>query len=1115
MHLAVLAAVTVVTAVITGALVVGDSVRGSLRDLTLQRLGRIDQAVMAPHLFRAKLAEDLKRRMSYKREFPDVEPALLLRGSATRRVEQQTRRASELNLIGVTDNFWSLGRTDPRSDPQAEGVWITQQVANDLGATAGDEIVLQLPLMSAVPADSPLGEKVDTIAGQSYKVAGVLPDRGLARFGLQPSQQPPRSVFVPLDQLAQAIDQPDKANVLLVASAQVDRATDDKATEWLTTIYQPTLADYGLSVLQHNDYLQLSAEGLVLPPKVVESANKAFAEDPPQPLVSYLANTLEVGDRKIPYSTVTGVDSQSLIGPVTDNNGVPITLADDEIALNRWAADKLQAKLGDTVTLRYYEPEGTHGNLQEAEPLTLKLAAIVELKTPSGEPTLAADPDLTPQLAGVTDRDSIADWDLPFELVEPISQDDEDYWDEYRTTPKAFVSYAVAAEKWQTRWGTVSLLRVPMSGQTSEASFEEKLLAALDPNDLGMAMQPVKAQGLKAASGTTPFDGLFLGFSMFLIASAIMLLVLLFRLGMEQRAHEVGLLTAVGFAPRRIVLLLIVEALAVALAGATIGSLCGVFYAWCMVAGLKTLWVDAIVTPFLEVHVGPWSLPIGLLLGFATAAFTTWRTIRSVLRHSPRGLLAGSLEDETPVATNKKTRRPWPWPAILLVMAVGLVAWGLGQVGDAQGGALMGAGTLLVASALIAQHRRWKRQSRARTKASGLSLMRLALTNMSRRPGRSTLTMGLVAAASYQLLAVSAFRLSPSEQGTGGYDWYATSDAPIHYDLGAEQGQFELGFQDSTIDRLQGCTIDSLRVHGGEDASCLNLYRTTQPRVLGIRQPGEVLSQFAWAKTRWATGATPALDLDLGTDAEDRPVVPVVLDLATAMYSLHLSGSVGDRWTIQDANDQPVTLEVVGLLQNSILQGDLMVSDANFRRLFPADSGSQLFLIRDKTPSPAAADSSLGTLLESQLTDFGFDAADARERLASYLAVQNTYLSTFQALGGLGLLLGTVGLAVVQLRNVLERRGELALMQAVGFRRRRLVWLVLLENLALVAGGLLLGGLCAGIALLPQMSGFETSVPWQTALVMMAAVMSAGLISTWLATRGTLKQALLPALRGD
>src|SRR4029078_9338483 len=101
--------------------------------------------------------------------------------------------------------------------------------------------------------------------------------------------------------------------------------------------------------------------------------------------------------------------------------------------------------------------------------------------------------------------------------------------------------------------------------------------------------------------------------------------------------------------------------------------------------------------------------------------------------------------------------------------------------------------------------------------------------------------------------------------------------------------------------------------------------------------------------------------------------------------------------------------------------------------------------------------SAVAGALEEGLGVFGFDAQKTTERLAEFLAVQNTYLSTFQSLGGLGLLLGTFGLATVQLRNVLERRGELALLRATGFRRRRLAQLVMIEN-----GLLLLGGLAVG-----------------------------------------------------
>ena len=112
---------------------------------------------------------------------------------------------------------------------------------------------------------------------------------------------------------------------------------------------------------------------------------------------------------------------------------------------------------------------------------------------------------------------------------------------------------------------------------------------------------------------------------------------------------------------------------------------------------------------------------------------------------------------------------------------------------------------------------------------------------------------------------------------------------------------------------------------------------------------------------------------------------------------------------------------IVGLLKNSIFQSELLISETHLLRHFPSLTGDAYFMI--ETPAGKAAE--VSRLLESRLGRFGFDVTSARDKIAGYEAVQNTYLSTFQVLGGLGLLLGTLGLGIVLVRNVLERRGEL------------------------------------------------------------------------------------------
>jgi ABC-type antimicrobial peptide transport system permease subunit len=204
-------------------------------------------------------------------------------------------------------------------------------------------------------------------------------------------------------------------------------------------------------------------------------------------------------------------------------------------------------------------------------------------------------------------------------------------------------------------------------------------------------------------------------------------------------------------------------------------------------------------------------------------------------------------------------------------------------------------------------------------------------------------------------------------------------------------------------------------------------------------------------------------------------------------------------------------LQVVGLLQNSVFQGDVLLGERTLLRHFPEVSGQRFFLIDAPEDKLAAASAAL----ETTLGDYGLDVQPAVDRLAGFLAVQNTYLQTFQSLGALGLLLGTLGLATVQLRSVFERRGELALLQATGFRRSRLAAMVLLENALLLAFGLATGALAALVAVAPHVLVGGAAVPWLWLAGTLGLVLVVGLAAGSLAVRATLRAPLVPALRGE
>lgn len=1145
-HLAVAMGVAVATAVLTGALLVGDSVRGSLRDLTLQRLGYIDSALVTGHFFRAALADELAADANFQRFFTEAEPAILMTGTLQAGDGNNTRRATAISIIGCRNSFgdlrygaaptvWTTVAAAPLCIPNLDGdeIALTEPIARELEVEAGDQVLVRLPVEGAIPADSSLGKKTDTSLGRRFKIRYVLAPKGQARFGLIPSQHLPRNVFVPLATLQKLLGKADRANAILVATHHPQHASGETAQAALRKSLQPRLEDYGLRVEQLTSptaCVQISADQLVLPDAVVRAAERTFSKAPLQPIVTYLANTLVVGEggqqRKIPYSTISGVDSTADLGPLLDKAGAPIALADDEIVLNRWVADALRAKIGDSVTVTYYEPESTHGRLHEHQPPPVfKLKAITELKTKEGRATAAADPKLTPEMPGVTDQKSISDWDLPFELVEKIRPQDEKYWDEYRTTPKAFVSLGAAKRLWSSRWGAISLLRLPAS-EAGDAT--ERLRRAIDPAAMGVNLLPVKQLGLEASAGTTPFGGLFLGFSFFLIAAAVMLVALLFQLGIQQRTSELGTLAAVGIGRRRISRLLSREGVVVSAVGASIGVAAGMLYAWLVIFGLTHWWVAAISTPFLRLHVGWPSLAIGWFTGVVGSWLAIRGSIRKLVRLPAARLLTGSTDNPAVDLSTDSRRRLLGWPmfrVVLVVLAVVMCAAGFFMRGEAQAGIFFTSGAVVLAL-LLGEIRHLLRSHGGRAHKV-FSLVRLSALNTARNPGRTTLTIGLVAAASFLIIAVSAFRLDTGEEGTGGFAYTATSDQPIHYDLNTPDGRRELGFSEQSSRQLDGWRVYSLRVASGEDASCLNLYQPTQPRVLGVPQALVERGGFAWSAMAKGFADKPwaALATDIGRDASGAAIVPAVLDMSTAVYSLHLSG-LGSRLTIRDSAGRPVTVEVVGLLNNSVLQGNLLVSEANFLRMFPDTGGYRFFLIEqmnheaahqvegDGTPARTAG-APVPVTLESALAEEGFDVMDARAQLAQFLAVQNTYLSTFQSLGALGLLLGTIGLAVVQLRSVIERRGELALMRAGGFGRGRLTRMVVGENAVLLLGGLVVGCIAAAIALIPQWAPHEASVPWATLAFLLGLIAAVGIVAGWLTTRGALAAPILPALRGD
>jgi ABC-type antimicrobial peptide transport system permease subunit len=1113
MNLAVAAGVAVATAVLAGALVVGDSVRGSLRHLTLERLGNIDQALAGQRFFRRSLVEDLATQPEFTRSWKAAAPAIFLNGSAQ---HAKTRaRATGVNLTGVAGDFLSFFDAGELAEPLAttQGPFpaavINQALAKALGATEGEDLLLSLKRWSEVPRSSLLGRKdtgsvVETVR---LRIRAIVPDRGLGRFDLTAHQKTPFNVFVPLQALAKALGQEGMVNGMVVSQVNFDdsMATTAELNDLLRASLKPE--DLGLIIEPRGKVLSVESQEYILKPNVVEVIEGLAQETGATtlPVLTYLVNSLECGHRSVPYSTVTALGDlgDPAFGALhlTDGNPAP-RLRRGDILLNSWTAEQLEAEVGDEVTLRYFVV-GPREDLQDAS-TTFRVAGVVALEN------LAADSSLAQEYPGIAGSDNMADWDPPFPVdLGTIEAQDEEYWDLYRGTPKALIAAQEGRMLWRNRWGDLTALRLaPAPDETLvefESQFQHNLVERLPLQTFGLAFQPVKELGLGASGGATDFGGLFFGFSMFLIFSAALLVALLFGLGVEQRVGEVGLLRAVGYPEAQVRRQLLKEGLLVAALGGLVGLIGAVLYARAMMYGLRTWWLPAVGTSRLELHITPLALGAGYALSLLVVFFAIWRRVSRLRQVATPQLLKKVAE---PVST-RAGKRAGRWALFGLTLAGVLTAIAI-ALGEADPFLFGGAGAMLLLG-LLALFARYLGAARSDDlgQPGFFALLRMASANGARNRGRSLLSATLVACATYMIVTVAAYEQDFSlaelgkDSGTGGFRLVAEADIPLLQDLNTADGLFELGVPDTTIP--PGTHITSLRLLPGDDTSCLNLYQPRQPRLLGV--PPEMVKRggFLFQKTSEKV-ANPWTLLE---DELEDGAIPVLGDFNSTQWILKLS--LGQNLSMENEAGETIQLRLVGTLKTSLFQSELLISQENLARHFPSLSGWSYFLV--ETPPEAAEE--LSQRLEAFLEDYGFDALPAAEKLESFHVVQNTYLSTFRTLGGLGLLLGTVGLAIILLRNTLERRGELAALRAFGFRRSTLTFLVVTENALLLLAGLLMGTVAALLTAAPNLLTYADTVPWGTIGFTLGGIFFFGLAACTVAALGVARIPLVAALKAE
>ena len=584
---------------------------------------------------------------------------------------------------------------------------------------------------------------------------------------------------------------------------------------------------------------------------------------------------------------------------------------------------------------------------------------------------------------------------------------------------------------------------------------------------------PVREQALESVEKAMDFGQLFVGMSFFLILSALLLTAMVFVFGVQERAEEMGILLSVGWRRRSVRLLHLLEGGVVALAGSILGGVLGIGYTRLLIYGLAHAWGGAVAHTGIRFYAQLSTIVTGSVISFICAliamGLAAWRQVR----HPARDLLMEDVSDALQPQDGSCGRRRKIGAGMislgLTALAAGLVVYSLVAGGSHLPMLFFGAAALLLAAGVTACSIPLRRMGR---EAGAWSLTGLSRRNAGRRRGRSLTVIALMAAGCFLVFAVSSMQenvaahANEPASGTGGFLWFGQSTLPMKDGLGGV----------------------NLRVRDGDDASCLNLSRARLPTLLGV-DPAAMASRGAFTADIWDR---------LNVELPDGMIPGLVGDTDTATWGLEAATGIetGNVLEYVDENGNAFKVKLVGALpmRLSVFQGMVLISEKDFVERVPSEAGYRMFLL-DERPDT------------KQFERLGLDVMSSVDRLREFYGVESTYLAMFLVLGALGLVVGSLGMGVVVLRNVQDRRAEIALLRAVGYEVSTIRKLLLTEHGLLLLAGLGVGMLCALIAMVPAVFITKTTVSLAgMGLVLLLIVISSAAcmaIAVGAALRGT------------
>jgi len=1058
------------TAVITGSLMTGKSVRNSLKKTSFEKLGNTGIMVSSGLRY--------------------VDPSL------TGRIASQTG----LNCVGITEiegycqNF-ATGRTAPgvkiyaieddfflfhgNKNTRIENgeVAVNEQLADYLSLKQGDEIIIRFNPITDIPADAPFSPGKDQTESIVLKTGKVLSKSESGNFSLGISQLIPLNLFIKRSDLNDSDGNIPKINRLLFKNEQNISISDIYKT--LGEVLKPEDIGISLRWIPATGGYELFSDRIFIDQIQVDEIMKSSLSS--FPVITYLANSITNGNKTTPYTFVSALDP-ALYQGIPEGNG---------IVISTWLADDLKTKENDTLQLTWYSPDPLN-KLTELH-TDFIVSQIVEMQGIWG------DSLLMPEFPGIAGTASCSNWDAGVEInMDVIRTKDEAYWNKYGGTPKAFINYGKGKELWGNNFGPVTSIRY--ESDVSENEIITKFSGTIDPYKSGFSISDLPAESADAANEGVDFSTLFLSLGFFIIFSSLILLVLLVSTFYESKKKHLMTLFSIGFSNREIEKILLLESGLIAFTGAVFGVFAGALFNILMIKALNSVWQGAVQTSTLISGIDPMSMITGFIATIAV--------ILLLLKIKSAGFLRYLNQPET-----GKTIRPSGNKnliASVVSISITIILFILSFSLTDHVTPLSFLSGIMVFVSLILLLRQFFTGVKKTQTGSFSKINQISRSYFSFNPSQVIAPVLFLAAGLFAVIITGVNRMNITDimmkpsGGTGGFLLWGESSVPVGDNITGKTGRIEYGLDEAEFNEL---SVIQARRTSGNDASCLNLNHITSPPLLAV-DPSEFIRKgsFSFAATmKGIKGINPWLTLD---HAPSDGTIYGIADQTVLQYGLKIKP--GDTLKIRTESGQTLNVVVSAGLKSSVFQGYVIIGSNNFSKFFPSVPGSQIFLV-DGNPELAEM---YRDVLNERLSGFDAYFEPASERLASFFVVTNTYLSVFTILGGIGMMLGVVGLGFILIRNFNQRRRDFGFMMAAGFSVNRIRRIVFGEHLLVLLSGIFVGVVSALIATRPSITN-DTLIPWTTIAVMICLVAITGLITLALSVITIKRDSLITRIRRE